>query len=85
MYCTRSSVMKIEERGHVEGICNICGSEIDITATGRSLHDGPFALSGGGKVISVGEVYCKECDGAPELPEYGAPISPSEIAEVKSA
>ncbi len=84
MYCTKASTQRVENRGHADGKCNQCGSQIMIESTGRSIwFDG--TMGGGGDVERVGEVYCPECDGEPELPSYGTPIYESEIVEVATA
>lgn len=81
MDCTKISIARVEHRGIREGKCQICGEQIMILATGRSIWiDG---TSGGfGEVRKVGEVYCPKCDDKPKLPPYGTPIYESQIIEV---
>lgn len=45
--------------------CWHCGEEILVKNQTVSLHDGPFALSGSGRVKSNKVVYCPKCDGTP--------------------
>ena len=84
MDCTKSSIKKVEERGVIEGKCKVCGEQIMLSGTGRSIwYDG--MAGGGGEVRTVAEAYCPKCDGKPELPSYGTPIYESQIIEVVTA
>jgi hypothetical protein len=49
--------------------CWRCGSEILVKDQAISVHDGPFPLSGSGKVEHRGIPYCPRCDNEP--PERG--------------
>jgi len=59
--------------------CKTTGQIIEVTFIGRSIHDGPFALSGGGRVEQIGHLHCPGCDPNWTGPNPGKPISPSEI------
>ena len=83
MDCTKSSVEKVEGRGVVDGKCKVCGEQIILIGTGRSIwFDG--MMGGGGEVRTVSEAYCPKCDSEPELPPYGTPIYESKICQVET-
>lgn len=84
MYCTKSSVEKVESRGVIDGKCKVCGEQIMLTGTGRSIWFDGFT-GGGGEVKTIAEAYCPKCDGKPKLQSYGAPIYESEIVQVATA
>lgn len=81
MNCTKSSVNRVENRGVLDGMCAICGEQILIKGTGRSIWFDGFQ-GGGGEVRNVGEAYCPTCDSEPKLPEYGTPIYESQLTVV---
>jgi len=54
-------------------ICKTCGSEILAVDVTFSIHDGPFALSGSGKVDHQNFPYCPHCEEKPEI--HGLPIN----------
>lgn len=45
--------------------CTKCGSEILIAEISHSVHDGPFPLSGSGKVHREQMPYCPKCETKP--------------------
>lgn len=62
--------------------CKKTNSDIQVTEIRRSLHDGPFPLSGSGRVIPVGHLHCPGCDPSWKGPADGTPIKPEQIAIV---
>lgn len=54
--------------------CNECGSEIRCVEQTRPIHDGPFPLSGSGRVHIEQVPYCPKCETIPET--RGVPITP---------
>ena len=63
----------IEEDGEIkEYRCNDCDSEIRATTVAHSIHDGPFPLSGSGRVTNEQVPYCPTCDEKPNF--HGSPI-----------
>ena len=84
MNCTKSSVQKVENRGVENGKCSVCGEQILLKGTGRSIWFKGMC-GGGGEVRTVTEAYCPKCDGEPILPTYGEPICESEIYRVSTA
>ena len=68
---------KIEEGGFWR--CKKTGAEIMAQEIGRTLHDGPFPLSGSGQVPLVLHLHCPACDPDWKSPSYGTPIDPEEI------
>jgi hypothetical protein len=84
MECTKSSVERVEKRGVIDGKCKVCGEQIMLSSSYRSIwYDG--MAGGGGEVRTVAEAYCPKCDGKPELPSMGTPIYESQICEVATA
>lgn len=45
--------------------CTVCGSEIQGAEIKHSIHDGPFPLSGSGKVYTEFVPYCPKCEQKP--------------------
>jgi len=45
--------------------CTTCGSEIQGTTVYHPIHDGPFPLSGSGKVYKECVPYCPKCEEEP--------------------
>lgn len=84
MDCTKSSVEKVESRGVADGKCSVCGSQIMIKGSYRSIWYDGFT-GGGGEVRNVGTTYCPKCDGEPESVEMGTPIYESELIKVATA
>jgi hypothetical protein len=76
LWCENHAVLK--EDGWE---CKTTGADIQVTVVGRSLHDGPFPLSGSGRVIQVGHLHCPKCNPGWKAPEYGTPIKPDAVAE----
>ncbi len=84
METTKLSIEKVESRGVENGKCKVCGKQIMLTGTGRSIwFDG--MIGGGGEVRFVADAYCPKCDGKPKLLLYGTPIYESEIMRVVTA
>jgi hypothetical protein len=54
-------------------ICKTCGEEILQTILYHSVWDGPFPMSGSGKVEHSAIPYCPKCEGKPDM--TGAPIT----------
>jgi len=81
MDCIKSSVEKVENRGVIKGKCSVCGEQIMLTGTGRSIWYDGFT-GGGGEVRTIAEAYCPKCDRKPKLPKYGTPIYESQIVQV---
>jgi hypothetical protein len=54
-------------------LCKTCGEEILAVNVTFSIHDGPFALSGSGKVTHQNFPYCPKCESKPEI--LGLPIN----------
>jgi hypothetical protein len=53
-----------------------------VTMVPRSLHDGPFPLSGSGRVPEIGHLHCPGCDPNWKAPVAGSGITPAEIVTV---
>ncbi len=62
--------------------CKTTGAEIVATTVGRSLHDGPFPLSGSGRVVDVLHLHCPACQPDWKKPNHGTPVKPEQIANV---
>ena len=45
--------------------CNKCGTEIQGRTVTHPVHDGPFPLSGSGRVKTTIVPYCPECEQVP--------------------
>lgn len=84
MNCTKLSVERVEKRGVVDGKCKVCGEQILLLGTGRSIWIDGFN-GGPGTVEMVSEAYCPKCDKEPKLPSYGTPIYQSEFIQVETA
>ncbi len=54
------------------GFKHKCGTEIQGKQVSHSIHDGPFALSGSGRVRTETVPFCLKCETEPN--SYGAPI-----------
>ena len=54
-------------------VCSACGSEIQTTTVYHPIHDGPFPLSGSGRVQRQIVPYCPKCETKPS--ESGWPIT----------
>lgn len=61
--------------------CKKSGQSIDCTVISRSLHDGPFPLSGNGKVVSVGHLHCPACQPDWRPPPRGSSVKPEELVD----
>lgn len=48
-------------------VCTECGSEIMVGKAAPSIHDGPFPLSGSGKVENEEVPYCPKCEKKPNF------------------
>ena len=46
-------------------ICTKCGSEILVAEISHPIHDGPFPLSGSGKVLNEKMPFCPKCEEIP--------------------
>lgn len=60
-------------------LCKKTKVPIEAQEIGRTLHDGPFPLSGSGKVPLILHLHCPECNPKYKPPIYGTPIDPDEI------
>lgn len=47
-------------------LCSKCKEEIDALIIKHSVHDGPFPLSGSGKVVDEVVPYCGKCEAVPD-------------------
>ena len=54
-------------------VCTVCGTTIMAAKISHAIHDGPFPLSGSGKVQYEIEPYCPNCEEEPK--PNGMPIS----------
>ena len=53
--------------------CTACGSTVMAGTVAHPIHDGPFPLSGSGKVHPEEAPYCPKCEKAPKY--SGTPIT----------
>lgn len=53
-------------------VCNDCGATIMSATVAHPIHDGPFPLSGSGRVETEVVGYCPNCEKKPSF--HGAPI-----------
>ncbi|KKN02647.1 hypothetical protein LCGC14_1115570 [marine sediment metagenome] len=65
------------------GFKHKCGTEIKGAEVAHPIHDGPFALSGGGQVHYETVPFCPKCETEPNY--HGAPIDhdPVERREIE--
>lgn len=63
---------KREENGVTKWTCNTCQAVIMNARVAHPVHDGPFALSGGGECEYEDIGYCPNCERKPDF--HGAPI-----------
>ncbi len=61
--------------------CKRTGRAIMVSVIGRSIHQFPRQMAGDGRVIPVGHLHCPGCSPDWQPPEYGKPITESELAE----
>ena len=54
--------------------CLECGSTILSATIAHPIWDGPFAMSGGGRVFNEEVSYCPKCDEKPSF--HGSPVAP---------
>lgn len=47
--------------------CAACGTEVQGTEVAHPIHDGPFALSGSGRVQNEVVPYCPKCETKPSF------------------
>ena len=59
-----SKVYKTTNEGS-DWFCTTCGSEIQGVTVLHPIHDGPFPLSGSGKVATEMVPYCPQCEKPP--------------------
>lgn len=74
MWCEEHAVMRTDGWE-----CKETGVDIQATIISRSLHDGSFSASGGGKVIKVVHLHCPKCNPDWKGPISGTPIKPDQI------
>jgi hypothetical protein len=53
-------------------LCTVCGEKIMAAEVAHSIHDGPFPLSGSGRVQYEAVPYCPKCEKEPSF--HGMPI-----------
>ncbi len=65
------------------GFRHRCGVEIQGRKVAHPIHDGPFPLSGGGRVHYETVPFCPECETEPNF--HGSPIDhdPVEVKEMQ--
>lgn len=79
---TDATWLREHARSEPDGwVCKKTGADIMCTQVGRSLHDGPFPLSGSGKVLTVGHLHCPACQPDWKAPNYGESIKPELLIE----
>lgn len=54
--------------------CRKCSSIIQAVSVSHPIWDGPFAMSGGGRVFNESKPYCPKCEEKPS--DRGSPIAP---------
>jgi hypothetical protein len=55
---------RMEENG--DCVCTVCGGLIMAAGVCHSIHDGPFPLSGSGRVHHEEIPYCPKCETKPD-------------------
>ncbi len=66
-----------------KGFVHSCGTEIQGKLVAHSIHDGPFALSGSGRVHNEMTPFCPECETEPGY--HGMPLSrdPADVHDME--
>lgn len=59
-------------------LCSACRGEVNALIIKHSVHDGPFPLSGSGKVVDEAVPYCEECEAIPDK-IIGTPVNKTNV------
>ena len=86
MWYIKAEVQQLQEHARQDdrGVwcCKKSGTPIGTATTGRSIHTGIFPGAGAGEVREVVHLNCSVCYPNKRPPDYGTPITESDLIEL---